>query len=291
MSEEEVKHHEVKDNQDESISISNPFIWIIGAVILLLVGWFSVKTLFFSEENYKVTLVDAPAESVATQTTTFTWRIDGPSIVINHTSVHLGLVSNPGELGKDVKPGDTKYTDFVRDFANGTYNIPLQFIGNIKIDQPGKYYFRVHALIKDKNYWTDEYTLDVKPKSYGVSFLFKPKDTEMVNTPVNFTWYVDGLPTIISSTAVYFGKKSTPGKLGKDIRPTATEYTEYLKDFSDGKYDIPLQFISNLKVGEPGKYYYRVHALIKSENYWSDEYSFEAVAGGPEVKATVTGSQ
>lgn len=275
MTEEAKTENDIAED-NETISISNPIIWIIGAIILLLVGWFAVKTIFFSEEDYKLTIVDAPKTVVAGTSATFTWRIDGSPVTINSTTVRLGLESNPGELMKDTKPADTKYTDFVKDFANGKYNIPLQFIGNVKIDKPGKYYYRLHAVIKDKNYWTEELSFDVKEKEYGITIINSPKDTVAIKTPINFTWTVDGPPTVINNTSVRYGKVSSPGVLDKEVKSADTEYTGALKDFISGKYDIPLEFNGNIKVEEPGKYYYRFHALLKGQNFWSDEYTFEA---------------
>lgn len=272
---ENTKTDSHKTGDDETISISNPIIWIIGAVILLLVGWFAVKTFFLSEEENKLTIVDAPKTVIAGTSATFTWRIDGPPTTINSTSIRLGLESNPGDLTKETKPADTKYTDFVKDFANGKYNIPLQFVGNIKMDKPGKYYYRLHAIIKDKNYWTEESSFDVKEKSYGITIINSPKDVMTVNTPINFTWTVDGPPSVINNTSVRYGKVSTPGVLGKEVKHADTEYTGALKDFISGKYDIPLQFVGNIKIEEPGKYYYRFHALIKGQHFWSDENTFE----------------
>src|SRR3989338_7757444 len=92
---------EKQDNQNFS---GNKLVWIGGAIVLLIAGWFGLKAIFSSMESYRVSLVDGPKEVNATSTATFTWRIDGPAATINHTSVHLGTASQPGELGTDVKP-------------------------------------------------------------------------------------------------------------------------------------------------------------------------------------------
>lgn len=263
---------EKKKSDNDSISIANPIIWIVGTVVLLLVGWFAAKILLFSGEEYKVSLVDAPKEAFSGSTTTFTWRIDGSPATINRTVVFLGTTSNPGELGKEVKPADTKYTEYVKDFDNGKYDIPLQFIGNIKIGNPGTYYYRVYAAVKDKNYWSDEYTMDVKQKNYGISVLSAPNEAS-AGAATTFTWTVDGPASVIDTTSVRYGPASNPGVLGEEITPKETKYTEFLKDFINGEYTIPLQFIGNLKFTYPGKYYYRFHTLIQGRNYWTDEYT------------------
>lgn len=253
---------------------SNKYLWIIGAVILLVVGWFGMKTLLSSFEGYKLTLIDAPKEVSSGNVATFTWRIDGPPTTTNRTVVYFGQESSPGDLGKDVKPAETKYTDFVKDFNNGKYDIPLQFIGNIRMDKPGKYYFRVYAMIKDKNYWSDEYTLEIKPSDFKISIINFPKEAIEGNV-ASFTWRIDGPPTAINHTSIRFGTVSTPGSLDKEVKPVQTKYTDSVKDFANGKYDIPLQFVGNAKMTTAGIYYFRGYALINGKNYWTDEYILE----------------
>lgn len=156
-----MEKEETKKLPETAAATSKNF-WIIGAVILVLFGLIAAKILLFPTENYKLTLIDGPKSIKPGSTTTFTWRVDGPPVSIVHTSVYLGTESAPGELGKEIHPVDTKYTESVKDFMYGKFNIPLQFIGNVKIDKPGTYYFRIHATIKDKNYWSDEEVMEVK---------------------------------------------------------------------------------------------------------------------------------
>jgi len=130
-----------KKEEEESIDLSgNKLVWIAGAIILLIAGYFGLRAIFASMENFRLTLIDAPKEVVTNSNATFTWRIDGPATTINHTAVYLGTTSQPGELGTDVKPENTPYKFLVKDFNSGNYNIPLQFVGNVVLDAPGTYY-------------------------------------------------------------------------------------------------------------------------------------------------------
>jgi hypothetical protein len=259
---------------EQTNTTQNKLFWIIGCVILLIIGWFSWR-LIFGSEDYKVSLVNAPSETVSGGVTTFTWRIDGPSATTNHTAVYYSTISDPGVFDKTVKPQDTKYTDFVRDFSNGKYNIPLQFIGNTTIKNPGKYYFRIYAVIKDKNYWSDEYTLEVKPAGdYKIMVVNIPKDLT-AGSMATFTWDISGVATILNQTTIYYGEESTPGKLDVTVRPADTKYTEYFKDFVKGKYNIPYRFVGNEKIAIPGSYFYRGYAEINGKHYWTDEGTFE----------------
>lgn len=262
---------EEKENKEgQATYLNSKYVWVIGGLILLVFGYFAFKILLSPFQEYKVTLVDAPKEASAGGVATFTWRVDGAPTTIHHTEVYTGTVSSPGDLGKDVKPGDTRYTDYVKDFADGNFNIPLQFVGNLKLEKSGKYYFRVHALIDNKNYWSDEMTLNVNPASYTVSLIHAPKEIK-AGTVATFTWRVDGPPAVINHTSVHYGLVSTPGTLGADVAPANTTYSDLVKDFASGNYNIPLQFIGNAKIATPGAYFFRAHAVVDGKNYWTDE--------------------
>lgn len=256
-------------------SANNKIMWVAGAVLLLGALFFGLKTLMFPS-SYKVTLVNAPQEISEGAIATFTWRVDGTPATINHTAVYFGLVSNSGELGAEVKPEDTKYTDFVKDFDKGEFGIPLQFVGNSSIKTQGEYFFRVHALVKGKNYWSEENTLTVKKGEHKIVIINVPAQVTAGSTST-FTWRVEGPPATIQSTAVYFGETSIPGSLGKEVKPADTRYTSASPDFLKGSFGIPLQFIGNLKAATLGAYFYRIHANINGENFWTEEGTFEAV--------------
>lgn len=276
----EHKTHETKSSSSDMMT--NKIVWIVGAAILLLVGWFGLKPIIAPSADYKVTLIDAPKEVSTGNIATFTWRVDGPATKINHTAVHFGTESNPGDLGKEIQPSDAKYTDFVKDFVNGSYDIPLQFIGNQRLDQQGTYYFRVHALINDKNYWSDEYTLNISQSEPRVTLQDVPQTAVAGNT-LTFTWRVDGPVTTINHTSIHYGTVSQPGVLGKDVVPADTRYSDLVKEFADGNFDIPLQFVGNAQIAKQGTYYLRGHAIINGEHYWTDEATLEVLPGNTPV--------
>ena len=265
---------------------SNKLVWLAGAIVLLIAGWFGLRAIFGSMESYKVSLIDAPNEVNAGSNAAFTWRVDGPATTINHTAVHLGTVSQTEELGRDVKPENTQYTQFVQDFATGNFNIPLQFVGNIMLNTPAVYYYRVHALVKDKHYWSDEYSLEVKQPEYKVLLIDAPTQGIM-DQVLTFTWDVTGVPTTVNHTSVHFGTESTPGDLGKNVAPDATKYEDLIKDFANQSNPIPFRFIGNHTFEEAGTYYFRAHAIINGEHYWTEEKTLE-VAKATTQKVTPT---
>ena len=248
------------------------FVWGLAGLLILAAGYLAIKAILAPFNEHKLILVDVPKEAFMGSVATFTWRIDGSPTTTTTTSVRLGAKSNPGELSKETKPGDTSYTETLPDFANGEINIPLQFVGNMKMPPAaGTYYYRVHALIDGKNYWTPEGVVDVKPAEWKVILLDGPK-TAVAGKTTTFTWRVEGPGTEINQTSVYFGKVSTPGSLPKTADVASTTYTvDMIKDFANGKYTIPLSFIGNIQIATAGSYFYRVHALVNGENVWGDE--------------------
>lgn len=254
---------------------TSKIIWIAGAILLLGLGGLVFKNLLLPP-SYKITLLDAPKQVAQGSLATFTWRLDGPPATISHTAVYFGQVSNPGDLGLDVAPENTKYTEFSKEFDQGEFGIPLVFVGNSPMSELGEYFFRVQALINGKNYWSQEQTLTVIKGEYKAVIIDAPAKVT-AGTVSTFTWRVDGPSATIPSTAVYVGKTSIPGVLGKDVKPERTGYNFATDEYIRGNFKIPLQFIGNLKIATPGAYFYRVHAGINGENYWSEERTLEAV--------------
>lgn len=266
---------EVHPSKEQQIPV---YVWIIAGLILLAAGWFGFRMLIAPFQEYRVTLVDGPKEAFAGSGVAFTWRIDGPAATINSTAVHYGTVSNPGELGKDVKSTDTRYTDFVKDFASGTFNVPLQFVGNTQLPAvPGTYYYRVYAVVGEKNYWSEEYSMEIKQPTandYSITLVHAPSGAATGDT-IPFTWRVDGPPTTINHTSVHFGLRSTPGVLEKTVAPDDTRYTDLIGDFAQGTYNIPLQFVGNVQIATAGAYFFRAHAIIGTQHFWTDEQTLE----------------
>jgi len=149
--------------EQEKKQFLSRYLWVVGSILLVIFGYAVWKMVSSPYDEYKLSLVNAPTEVKAGDITTFTWKIDGPSSVIYHTALYFGNESVSGKINKEIAPVETKYNkESLVDFNFGKYKIPLLFIGNMKFASPGKYYYRLHALIKDKNYWSEEYTIEVK---------------------------------------------------------------------------------------------------------------------------------
>lgn len=105
-------------------------------------------------EGPGVTITDAPSSIDAGQTFDVYWRIDSPvQRNIQHTAVHYGTSPVAGDLGTDVAPAASGYPDLTPPKA---VTIPGTFSDTISTSSVGTVYFRAHAIVDGKHYWSDE---------------------------------------------------------------------------------------------------------------------------------------
>ncbi|MDP1722068.1 MAG: hypothetical protein Q8L37_02555 [Candidatus Gottesmanbacteria bacterium] len=221
-----------------------------------------------------VTVIDGPGDLIEGDMASFTWYVDVMPTTIRTTTIYYGTTSDPGVLVTQAAPDQTQYTRALQDFMDGTYGVPLRFVGSIPINAPGTYYYRGYARIGEKHYWSSE-------RSFVVTS--KPKhDIKVSNFPAivisgenaAFTWDIYGPAATSGFTAIVGGKTSKPRKLEKTVDLPQTPYTSLTQDFNSGSFVVPLRFIGNAKITDPGVYYFRALAFINGKNIWSDEYSF-----------------
>lgn len=224
--------------------------------------------------QYDIALIDAPRELTEGDTATFTWYVNGPSKTIHTTTIYYGTTSAPGAFGDYITPEDAHYMYELKDFLQGNYGIPLRFIGSTNFPTPGTYFYRAYALIDGRHYWSQERTFVVKqiPK-HEIKVIDRPS---IMSTGGNaaFTWEIYGHPATTGFTTIVGGTQSKPGALDATVDIPKTPYVVLVRDFTSGTYAIPLRFIGNTKISEPGVYYFRALAYINGKNIWSDEYSF-----------------
>jgi hypothetical protein len=225
-------------------------------------------------QDYSVAFTNIPTDVTLPNSATFTWTVSGPSRIIKTTSVYLSSESSPGMLLKTTAPTDTKYTDMLTDFLDGTYTVPLVFVGNANFSLPGTYFYRAYALISGKHYWSDERTLNVKPEPKNEIRVIDRPTALFAGDTATFTWEITGPAGTTPFTAIVGAKESKPGGLGTDIGLEQSSYSVFVNDFTAGNFAVPLRYIGNYKVTEPGTYYFRALAFINGKNFWTDEYSF-----------------
>ncbi len=221
-----------------------------------------------------VTVIDGPGALVEGGLASFTWYVDAPPTTIRTTTIYYGTTSDPGVLVTQAAPDQTRYTRALQDFMDGTYAIPLRFVGSTLIGGPGTYYYRGYARIGEKHYWSAERSFVVTPKpTHDISVSNYPSVVASGENAA-FTWDISGPAATIGFTAVVGGKTSKSGKLETTVDLPQTPYTILTQDFNSGTFAVPLRFIGNARITDPGVYYFRALAFIDGKNIWSPEYTF-----------------
>ncbi|MEK7543559.1 MAG: hypothetical protein AAB557_01690 [Patescibacteria group bacterium] len=221
-----------------------------------------------------VTVIDGPGDIIEGDIASFTWHVDAPPTTIRTTTVYYGTTSDPGVLVTQASPEQTQYTRALQDFMDGTYGVPLRFVGSMPMSTAGTYFYRGYARIGEKHYWSSE-------RNFAVTSKLK-HDIKVSNFPTvvtlgenaAFTWDIYGPAATIGFTAIAGGKTSKPGKLEATVDLPQTPYAILTQDFTSGSIAVPLRFIGNASITDPGVYYFRALAFISGKNIWSDEYSF-----------------
>ncbi|MEM4282128.1 MAG: cupredoxin domain-containing protein [Candidatus Woesearchaeota archaeon] len=183
-----------------------------------------------------INILFAPKSAKVGEPFQISWKIDGPKRTITHTAVHYDYSSHPGVFGTEIGPAESGYRFITQKYASGSFDIPGTFTTTITPTTTGTLYFRVHTIIDDKHYWTDEQQLVVEPVTEQQAQLkefvieaddsgFTPSSQLFVNknTRVKITFKV-------RSSGVYYGglefKSPAWGTTGT-IKPGESKSVEF----------------------------------------------------------------
>lgn len=101
-----------------------------------------------------VGVIEAPLTVNAGQDFVVTFRVDSnKQFSITHAAVHF----NPTPVADPNTPSD--YIAGLTEILSGT--IPKTFTATGKLSQSGTFYYRAHAIVEGKNYWSEEKSLSV----------------------------------------------------------------------------------------------------------------------------------
>jgi hypothetical protein len=141
--------------------------WIGGIVVLViivLITWAGTREEPVQPIVGTSVVVQSPPTSARVGTPVpLTWEVRaavGSSAA--HTAVHWGSNSTSGDLGTEVAPGAAGYPNFLPDYAQGSFALPRTFSGAFSFSVAGTYYYRAHAIIDDKHYWSPEHSVEVR---------------------------------------------------------------------------------------------------------------------------------
>lgn len=228
----------------------------------------------------QVTFEAAPSSAEAGQEATIRWSVSGDAALTPHTAIHYGTSSVPNPTG----PSDyAKATPFQCQITNCP--IPSPFSATLKIDEPGTYYYRAHAVINGENVWSEEKIITIAAKAQPVQTPAPSEESEPkilitsaapaiagTNQLVSISWKIESKSATTPHTAVHFGPASVASPTGPSDYPSASSFSCTSKPCI-----IPRAFQTQISIPEIGTYYYRAHAIIGGKNFWSEEKTIDIV--------------
>lgn len=143
-----------------------------------------------TEEPVSISLISAPSNARVGDKISFTWKVNGPQKTIQHTAIHYDYTPHLGDYGTDVGPAASGYPQLTTKYASGQFNIPDTFTDDITLDKAGILYYRAHAIVDGKNYWTVERSV-VVTRQETVTTPPKP-DVNYVIRADDDDFYMDG---------------------------------------------------------------------------------------------------
>lgn len=113
------------------------------------------------QENIEISVVTAPQTARVGEPVNISWKVSGAEKTISHTAIHYDYTSHPGTFGSDIGPQASEYLKLTSEYASGSFNIPNTFSAIVIPYQAGTLYYRAHAIVDGKNYWTDEKSISI----------------------------------------------------------------------------------------------------------------------------------
>ena len=237
-------------------------------------------------EAVAVAVTSAPITVETGKAFQVSWTVNGTGTV-THSAVHYDYSSHPGTFGTDVAPAASGYPYFPKDYAAINMSAPASFTVSITPNVTGALYFRAHAIVDGKQYWTDEMalTVTVAPavQETRVVITSAPATAES-GKPFQISWGVEGPAETITHTAVHYDYATHPGTFGETTAPAASGYPYFPKDFAAINMTAPRGFAANITPNMTGTLYFRGHAIVGGKHYWTDEMTMAVVAPAPQAQ-------
>ncbi len=229
------------------------------------------------EQKVSIEQVDAPASVFVGQDIRISWRVAGGDLRAMHTAVHYGFESKPGTFGFDVGPAGAGYQSLTTEFVSGEFALPKDFVTIFRVDKAGVVYFRVHAMVDGKNYWTDEKSIVVK-EIPSIEITVIPEKVREGET-FQVAWVVKGRGLRATHSALHYEADSKPGEIGLDKGPQDVGYPQLTTGFLSGDYALPMEFKAEVKADIVGVLYIRAHVIVDEKHYWTAEKRVEVIRG------------
>lgn len=113
-----------------------------------------------------VAKIIAPTAADANTLIGLDWDLTAPdNTTATETSVYWGLESKANApANEQTAPSDMNYPNTTTEYTQGTFAVPGSFETNLLTPEGGTLFFRVHARMNDRHYWSAEQTIVIKGK-------------------------------------------------------------------------------------------------------------------------------
>ncbi len=131
---------------------------------------------------------------------------------------------------------------------------------------------------------TGQQTTEQPEESVSVSIASAPSSAR-AGDKITFSWGVEGPSTTIPHTAVHYDYAPHPNVF-EGTTPEGSGYPKFTQDFAQGQFNIPRTFTASITADKAGTLYYRGHAIVNGEQYWTEEESIYIAAEKPKEQPT-----
>lgn len=142
------------------------YLLISGFIFVALVSYnyFTARSRQDNQPStFSVDMLKYPSSLISGEAGNFEWQVNtNSSFKTNMTTIYWSYTSSPSAFMNLVHPAQAGYSSFASDYAQGEFSLPDTFQANIAFNQPGTIFFRAYSRINDRNYWSPEYSLEVK---------------------------------------------------------------------------------------------------------------------------------
>lgn len=142
-----------EEASDNNIQISKKFKFI------------TTPTDELADNNEKIIyILHAPEKAKQGEVFNLAWAVKGVGEIkeTDHTAIHYDWASHAGTLETRDGPNKAGYSFLTEEFLGKNQSLPQSFNLGFSADRAGELFFRAHAIIDGKNYWTNEQKIIVQ---------------------------------------------------------------------------------------------------------------------------------
>ncbi len=124
-----------------------------------------------------------------------------------------------------------------------------------------------------------------QPKEEVSAAIISAPSSARTGDKLIFSWRVEGPSTTIPHTAIHYDYVPHPNVF-EGTTPEGSGYPKFTQEFAQGQFSIPNTFTASITAEKAGTLYYRGHAIVNGEQYWTEEESVYIAEEKPKEQQT-----